>query len=62
METKWRSILFDCLTLWLSNLLLKWEDDSKIMDEVERLRKTLKQSRATVILVYQRGGNGDRAS
>ena len=52
------AILFDCLTLWLSNLLLKWEDDSKIMDEVERLTKTLKQIQATLILVTNEVGMG----
>jgi adenosylcobinamide kinase / adenosylcobinamide-phosphate guanylyltransferase len=52
------AILFDCLTLWLSNLLLKWEDDSKIMDEVERLTKTLKQIQTTLILVTNEVGMG----
>jgi adenosylcobinamide kinase/adenosylcobinamide-phosphate guanylyltransferase len=52
------AILFDCLTLWLSNLLLKWEDDSKITDEVERLTKTLKQTQTTLILVTNEVGMG----
>src|SRR4030042_6865866 len=27
-------ILLDCITLWLSNILMKWDSDSRIMDEV----------------------------
>ena len=51
-------ILLDCLTLWLTNLLLKWDDDSKIMDEVKRLVETLKQAQATLIVVTNEVGMG----
>lgn len=55
---KAEAILLDCLTLWLTNLLLKWDDDSKIMDEVERLAGTLKQVRTTLIVVTNEVGMG----
>jgi adenosylcobinamide kinase/adenosylcobinamide-phosphate guanylyltransferase len=55
---KAEAILLDCLTLWLTNLLLKWDDDSKIMNEVERLAEALKQVRATLIVVTNEVGMG----
>ncbi len=51
-------ILLDCLTLWLSNLLLSWDNESKIMEEVERLTKTIKESPATLIAVTNEVGMG----
>jgi adenosylcobinamide kinase/adenosylcobinamide-phosphate guanylyltransferase len=55
---KAEAILLDCLTLWLTNLLLKWDDDSKILDEVGRLVETLKQVQATLIVVTNEVGMG----
>lgn len=51
-------ILLDCLTLWLSNLLLKGDNDLKIMEETERLVHTLKESRTSVIIVSNEVGMG----
>ncbi len=51
-------ILLDCLTLWLSNLLLKWDDESKIMNEVDRLTKAMKQIQTTLIIVTNEVGMG----
>ena len=51
-------IVLDCLTLWLSNLLLRWDHDSKIMAEVERLTRTIKQSQTTLIIVTNEVGMG----
>jgi len=51
-------ILLDCLTLWLSNLLLRRDNESKIMEEVERLTKTIKESPATLIVVTNEVGMG----
>ena len=51
-------ILLDCLTLWLSNLLLKWNDESKINHEVDRLMATFRQSQATLIVVTNEVGMG----
>ncbi|WP_031514515.1 bifunctional adenosylcobinamide kinase/adenosylcobinamide-phosphate guanylyltransferase [Desulfofalx alkaliphila] len=54
-------ILVDCLTVWLSNLLLNstsagpslsWpKKESYILNEVERLSRTAKECQATVIIV-----------
>jgi adenosylcobinamide kinase/adenosylcobinamide-phosphate guanylyltransferase len=51
-------ILLDCLTLWLTNLLIKWDDDRKVMDEVERLAIAVKESPPSLILVTNEVGMG----
>ena len=51
-------ILLDCMTLWLSNLLRKWDKDSKIMAEVERLVDHIKYSAIPLIIVSNEVGMG----
>ena len=51
-------ILLDCLTLWLSNLLIKWDDDLKVMEEVKLLTGAVKESRTSLILVTNEVGMG----
>lgn len=51
-------ILLDCITLWLSNLLMKWNNDLKIFDEVEGLMDTIKQSQTSLIIVSNEVGMG----
>jgi adenosylcobinamide kinase/adenosylcobinamide-phosphate guanylyltransferase len=51
-------ILLDCVTLWLSNLLLRWDNESRIMEEVDRLRMAMKESRAALIVVTNEVGMG----
>ena len=51
-------ILIDCLTLWLYNLLMKWDNDLKIIDETEKLIEMIKQSPSSVILVSNEVGMG----
>jgi adenosylcobinamide kinase/adenosylcobinamide-phosphate guanylyltransferase len=51
-------ILLDCVTLWLSNLLLRWDNESRIMEEVDRLRMAMKESRAALIVVTTEVGMG----
>lgn len=56
-------ILVDCLTLWLSNLLLLYEDlgeetESRIMDDVQRLAATLRGMTTPVIIVSNEVGMG----
>jgi adenosylcobinamide kinase / adenosylcobinamide-phosphate guanylyltransferase len=50
-----RPTLVDCLTLWLSNLLLAGAD---IDDETERLEKALSTASAPVVLVANEVGAG----
>ncbi len=51
-------ILLDCLTLWLSNLLIKWDDDSRIIKETEKLIDTIKQSQTSFLIVSNEVGMG----
>jgi adenosylcobinamide kinase/adenosylcobinamide-phosphate guanylyltransferase len=51
-------ILLDCITLWLSNLLMKWDKDSKIMNEVERLVDHVKYSATPLMIVSNEVGMG----
>lgn len=58
-----KAILVDCVTLWLSNLLLHYEDldeevEERIMDNVHRLTNTLREIRTPVILVSNEVGQG----
>jgi len=57
-ENEIEVILFDCMTLWISNLLMKWNDEQKIMDEVERLLETVKRTPSSFILVSNEVGMG----
>ena len=51
-------VLLDCLTLWLSNLLIKWDDDSRIIKETERLINAIKQSQTSFLVVSNEAGMG----
>jgi adenosylcobinamide kinase/adenosylcobinamide-phosphate guanylyltransferase len=51
-------ILTDCLTLWLYNLLMRWDNDLRIMEETEKLIDSLKQSSTSSILVSNEVGLG----
>lgn len=58
-----RAILVDCITLWLSNLLLRYEDSGadaaeRIGEDVQRLVTTLRDLRTPVILVSNEVGMG----
>jgi adenosylcobinamide kinase/adenosylcobinamide-phosphate guanylyltransferase len=51
-------ILLDCLTLWISNLLLKWDNDLKTMEEMDRLVHTLRERRTSILIVANEVGMG----
>ncbi len=51
-------ILIDCLTLWLSNLMMRGDEDRKIMEEVEALAETLQKRETSIILVSNEVGLG----
>jgi adenosylcobinamide kinase/adenosylcobinamide-phosphate guanylyltransferase len=51
-------ILIDCLTLWLYNLLMRWDNDLRIMGETEKLIDSLKKSPTSSILVSNEVGMG----
>ena len=51
-------ILIDCLTLWVSNLLMETEDQDKIFKDVKKLTSALKDAKCQVILVSNEVGTG----
>jgi adenosylcobinamide kinase / adenosylcobinamide-phosphate guanylyltransferase len=57
-DGKMEAVLVDCLTLWLSNLLLHGMDDRNIQQEVLRLREALQLSKLPVVLVANEVGLG----
>lgn len=50
--------LVDCVTLWLTNLLLEKEDKDAVLDEVRRTAVTLANLKSPVILVTNEVGMG----
>ncbi|MHB8122454.1 MAG: bifunctional adenosylcobinamide kinase/adenosylcobinamide-phosphate guanylyltransferase [Desulfuromonadaceae bacterium] len=62
-DGQYQAILVDCVTLWLSNLLFKYEDtgeeiEERIHDDVVRLKHTLHGMVTPVILVSNEVGMG----
>ena len=51
-------ILLDCITLWLSNLLMRQKSDHAIMDEVSRLIETVKKDQPSLLFVSNEVGMG----
>ncbi len=51
-------ILLDCMTLWLSNLLIKWDDDQRVTDEVGKLTDALQKIHSSFIIVSNEVGMG----
>ncbi len=51
-------LLIDCLSIWLSNLIIKQWPDIKIVNTIEKLAKTIKSKEGGVILVSQEVGLG----
>lgn len=51
-------ILLDCLTLWISNLLMRGNDENRIMDEIARLVQAVQRSPSSFLLVSNEVGMG----
>jgi len=51
-------ILVDCLTLWVSNLLMETDDMAQIEQHIQRLTLSLEAARCPVILVSNEVGTG----
>ena len=51
-------ILLDCITLWLSNLLIKGDTDLKIIDEINRFVEMIQQTPTSLIMVSNEVGMG----
>jgi len=60
----YKCILVDCITIWLSNLLLQYDDkqgeglEELIMEKVRSLTKTLREIKTPVIMVSNEVGLG----
>lgn len=62
-DGQYQAILVDCVTLWLSNLLFKYEDageniEDRIHEDVQRLKSTLHGMVTPVVLVSNEVGMG----
>jgi adenosylcobinamide kinase/adenosylcobinamide-phosphate guanylyltransferase len=62
-DGRFNAILVDCLTLWLTNLLLLNEDlgdvaEERVMDVVQHLATTLRNIKTPVIIVTNEVGMG----
>jgi adenosylcobinamide kinase/adenosylcobinamide-phosphate guanylyltransferase len=55
---RFRLILLDCLTLWLSNLMMAGWGERKILSAADRLLKAARKAPGTVILVSNEVGMG----
>jgi len=51
-------ILLDCITLWLSNLLMRRKGDSEIMEEISALIHTVREVQTSLIFVSNEVGMG----
>lgn len=62
-DGRFQAILVDCLTLWLSNLLFKYENageqiEERINEDLQRLKSTLRGMVTPVVLVSNEVGMG----
>ena len=62
-DGRYQAILVDCVTLWLSNLLFKYEDvadlsEERIHEDLQRLKSTLHGMVTPVVLVSNEVGMG----
>jgi len=53
-----KAILVDCVTLWLTNLLLRYEDKSAVLAEVRRTVSTFTSLKTPLVLVTNEVGLG----
>jgi adenosylcobinamide kinase/adenosylcobinamide-phosphate guanylyltransferase len=52
------AIIVDCLTLWVSNLLMESDDSKKIETQIPHLTESIKKSPCPVVLVSNEIGQG----
>lgn len=53
-----KTIIIDCITLWISNLMEQGHGNEDILQEIERFRMTLLQTPHAAILVTNEVGSG----
>jgi len=59
---EWKSgaeaVVIDCLTLWLSNLLLRGDSPESILNQVQALAQEVEKSSADLVMVTNEVGSG----
>jgi len=58
LESTCDGILVDCLTLWVSNLLLRGDRDDAILEQVEALAGLIGRCHSSITLVSNEVGEG----
>jgi adenosylcobinamide kinase/adenosylcobinamide-phosphate guanylyltransferase len=58
VDGSFQAILVDCITLWLTNLLLTHEDTDKVMAKVGALVEVMPKGKTPLILVSNEVGMG----
>ncbi|MGD9034577.1 MAG: bifunctional adenosylcobinamide kinase/adenosylcobinamide-phosphate guanylyltransferase, partial [Desulfobacteraceae bacterium] len=58
IETKYEVILLDCMTLWLSNLIMAGEPESQIFSRTEAFIEAIQKIPQSVIIVSNEVGYG----
>ena len=58
VDGSFQAILVDCITLWLTNLLLTHEDNDKVMAKVGALVEVMPKGKTPLILVSNEVGMG----
>ena len=51
-------VLIDCLTLWVTNMILAKKSEAEILDEISNVIKTMKKKKALFIIVSNEVGMG----
>jgi adenosylcobinamide kinase/adenosylcobinamide-phosphate guanylyltransferase len=51
-------MLVDCLTLWVSNLLMETDDEEKLEEAISQLVDTLEKATCPIVLVSNEVGTG----
>jgi adenosylcobinamide kinase/adenosylcobinamide-phosphate guanylyltransferase len=57
-DSWFKAILVDCVTLWLTNLLLKYEDKNLVLEEVGRTASIFPSLKTPLLLVSNEVGMG----
>lgn len=57
-DGRYRAVLVDCITLWLTNLLLTYDDPARCLDMVKELTSLFPLLKTPVILVSNEVGMG----
>lgn len=58
IKSKFELIIVDCVTLWVSNLLLKGRKEKELVDEAQKTLDLLKNTKAKVVIVSNEVGLG----